>query len=113
MIDQALYKQGLVNQMRRKRFGSLPILHLPSIDEADSVPVIRIVRSGNTAPETLIRLVKGFFPNVEVEHVEEKHGIPRVEYSSPHTDPRAIVMDLLRATRDVTPTDLQVHDHEM
>jgi hypothetical protein len=110
MIDQALFKQGLINQMRRKRFGSFPIIRLPQKDESDTAPAITIVRAGNTAPDTVSRMVKGCFPNVEVKYVEEKRGVSRIEYASQHIDPRAIALDLVRATRDTTPEGLEFEE---
>jgi hypothetical protein len=101
MIDQALYKQGLLSYMRRKRFGSFPIIRIPQRSEDNSAkPVISIVRAGNTAPATLYRIIEGCFPEAEAVYSEEKHGVARVEYDSPYLDPEAIRKDLLRAASD-------------
>ena len=99
IIDQALYKQGLVNQTRRKRFGAFPIVRFGDFgDDLDAQPVISITRAGNTSPDTLTRLVKGCFPEATVIYEEEQFGQRRHEYESPYDDPAGIQMDLIRAT---------------
>lgn len=52
--DERLARENLFDRLRRKRFGSQPIIHLPSVDDE---PVITVVRAGNTEPSTLQRLM--------------------------------------------------------
>jgi hypothetical protein len=106
MIDQALYKQGLIQAMRRQRFGSFPIVRIARAEASDA-PSLSIVRAGNTTPETVARLVKGVFPEADVIYAEEKQAHKRHEYESPFTDPREIQADLLRASTDVAAPDVQ------
>jgi len=110
IIDQALFKQGLIGQMRRKRLGSFPIIRLPQIDDTENIPTIKLVRAGNTSPDTIAKMIEGFFPNTQVRYIEEKHGPARIEYVSPHNAPDNIALDLIRATKDVTPTGLDTED---
>jgi hypothetical protein len=106
MIDQALYKEGLVVQMRRKRFGSFPIVRLGGYGGDPTGPlIVSITRAGNTSPETLTRYVKGCLPEAMVVYEEEKRGHTRHEYESPYTDALAIQEDLIRAALDVTVFD--------
>lgn len=100
MIDQALYKQGLIAAMRRQRFGSFPIIRFAQTVSGDA-PAISIVRAGNTAPGTVARLVKGCFPEATVTYTEEKLAHKRHEYESPLDDPHEIQADLLRASTEV------------
>lgn len=105
IIDQALYKQGLVNAMRRKRFGSFPIVRIPRGGEVADRPVVPLVRAGNTSPETMALLLGGCFPGSLTIHSEEKFGHRRHEYESPFEDPQAIYDDLIRATVEVEAVD--------
>lgn len=106
IIDQAMHKNGLLRQMRRKRFGSFPIVRLSQTDVDTTLPpILSIVRSGNTTPETVTRLVVGAFPGARVLYVEEKRSHQRHEYESPCTEPLAIQRDLIRAARE-TAVDL-------
>jgi hypothetical protein len=108
MIDQALYKQGIISLMRRKRFGSFPIIRLPQrTEDSQAAPVVSIVRAGNTTPDTVTRLVKGCLSGVDVVYTEEKHGHVRHEYESPFDDAQSIQSDLIRASREV---DTQNYD---
>ena len=109
MIDQALFKQGLVSAMRRKRFGSFPIVRIPRGGEAEVAdrPVVPLVRTGNTSPETMALLMSGCFPGALTIHSEEKFGHRRHEYESPFGDPQAIQADLLRASVDVEVPDIE------
>lgn len=104
IIDQALHKQKLINQMRRKRFGSFPIIRFGEYGGNPEAPlVVSITRAGNTSPDTLSRLVKGCFPEAMVMYDEEKKaGHSRHEYESPYSDPREIQKDLIRAASDVS-----------
>ncbi len=104
MIDQALYKQGLTKAMRRQRFGSFPIIRLARANSA--TPTISIVRAGNTAPETVARLVRGVFPEASVVYSEEKLAHKRHEYESPFYAPQDIQADLLRAATEVDVPDI-------
>lgn len=105
MIDQALYKQNLISVMRRKRFGSFPIVRLPRGGESER-PLIPLVRAGNTGPDTLARLLHGCFPNALMIHTEEKIAHKRHEYESPFDDPAEIQADLLRASIEVEVPDI-------
>lgn len=105
MIDQALFKQNLVSVMRRKRFGSFPIIRLPRGSEGER-PLIPLVRAGNTSPETLARLLHGCFPDALMIHIEEKSAHKRHEYESPFDDPAEIHADLLRASTEVEVPDI-------
>jgi hypothetical protein len=105
MIDQVLYKQQILSQMRRKRFGSFPIARFDPPGESAS-PTLSIVRAGNTSPDTLARFFKGCLPGVNVIYREEKKGHARHEYESPFDDPQDIQKDLLRAASEVGNTDL-------
>lgn len=108
IIDQALHKQGLINQMRRKRFGSFPIVRFAEQKgDASERPVVAITRAGNTSPDTLTRYVKGVFPEALVVYEEEKRSHTRHEYESPYTDPKDIQKDLIRAARDVSVFDVE------
>ena len=104
IIDQALYKQGLMSVMRRKRFGSFPIVRIPRGDTADR-PIVPLVRAGNTSPETIAMLLRGVFPDALTIYSEEKFGHRRHEYESPFDDPQAIQADLLRASIEVDVPD--------
>jgi hypothetical protein len=106
MIDQALYKQGLLSVMRRKRFGSFPIIRLARAGSPAERPTIPIVRAGNTSPETITRLVKGCFPEALIVYAEEKSTFKRHEYESPYEDAREIQQDLLRASIEVGVPDI-------
>jgi hypothetical protein len=106
IIDQALFKQNLLTVMRRKRFGSFPIIRFPRTQSAADRPAIPLVRAGNTAPETVARLVKGCFPEALTVYAEEKSTFKRHEYESPFDDPRAIQTDLLRASTEVFVPDI-------
>lgn len=105
MIDQALYKQNLVSVMRRKRFGSFPIIRIPR-GSAEDRPIVPLLRSGNTTPETIAMLMRGVFPDTLMIHTEEKSSHKRHEYDSPFEDPQAIYNDLLRASTDVAASDV-------
>ncbi|MEP7291801.1 MAG: hypothetical protein ABI835_08450 [Chloroflexota bacterium] len=105
MIDQALYKQGLISVMRRKRFGSFPIVRFPR-SEGTERPAIPLVRAGNTSPDTVARLVKGCFPDALMIYAEEKTTFKRHEYESPFETPHEIQMDLLRASIEVNAEDV-------
>lgn len=108
IIDQALYKQNLITHMRRKRFGSFPIIQLGEhTGTPDEVPTITITRAGNTSPATLIRFVKGCFPEAEVIYSEAKTAHFRHEYESPYHDPYQIQQDLIRAASDVSVFSLE------
>lgn len=101
IIDQALHRHGLISQMRRKRFGSFPILRLSqSTIDATMPPFITIVRAGNTHPDTLTRLAKGCFPEARILYTEEKKADFRHEYESPFTEAHEIQRDLIRASRE-------------
>jgi hypothetical protein len=106
MIDQALFKQNLINAMRRKRFGSFPIVRLARAENPSDKPVILIVRAGNTSPDTVVRLLRGVFPEALAFHSEEKSAHKRHEYESPYDDPKAIQDDLLRASIEVDVPDI-------
>lgn len=107
MVDQALYKQGFVSLMRRKRFGSFPIIQLPTrpADKSTTPPTVLITRAGNTTPETVSRLLKSCMPEIDVVYSEEKHGHARREYKSPYDDAEAIQHDLIRAASDTEALD--------
>lgn len=107
MIDQALYKQNLLSVMRRKRFGSFPIIRLARATSAAERPTIPIVRAGNTTPETITRLVKGCFPEALIAYAEEKATFKRHEYESPFEDARDIQQDLMRASTEVGVPDIE------
>jgi hypothetical protein len=92
--------------MRRKRFGSFPIVRLPKMANPADPPIIPIVRAGNTSPETVGRLVQGCFPESLTLHTEEKVGHKRHEYESPFADPQQIQADLLRASIEVGVPDI-------
>jgi hypothetical protein len=114
IIDQALYKQGLINQMRRKRFGSFPIIRFAEHKgEPSERPVVAITRAGNTSPDTLTRYVKGVSPEALVVYEEEKRGHARHEYESPYTDPKDIQKDLIRAAREVNVFDVEENAEEI
>ncbi|MEO8396229.1 MAG: hypothetical protein ABI700_24760, partial [Chloroflexota bacterium] len=83
IIDQALFKQNLIPVMRRKRFGSFPIVRFARADDPTSVPAISIVRAGNTSPDTVARLIKRVFPKALTVYTEEKLAHKRHEYESP------------------------------
>jgi len=106
MIDQALYKQNLIPLMRRKRFGSFPIVRLPRPENSSDRPTLPIVRAGNTSPDTVARLVTGCFPEALVVYAEEKSTFKRHEYESPYDDPHEIQKDLLRASTEVDVPDI-------
>lgn len=105
IIDQALHKQKLILAMRRKRFGSFPIIRVARVPASGttgdstliSSPTISIVRAGNTTPDTIAKLVGGCFPTVTVAYVEEKQAHRRHEYASPFESAEDIQVDLLRA----------------
>jgi hypothetical protein len=114
IIDQALYKQGLINQMRRKRFGSFPIIRFAEHKgEPSERLVVAITRAGNTSPDTLTRYVKGVSPEALVVYEEEKRGHARHEYESPYTDPKDIQKDLIRAAREVNVFDVEENAEEI
>ena len=87
IIDQALFKQNLIPVMRRKRFGSFPIVRFARLTTPTSVPAISIVRAGNTSPDTVARLLKGVFPEALTVYTEEKLAHKRHEYESPFDEP--------------------------
>jgi hypothetical protein len=107
MIDQALFKQGLMSVMRRKRYGSFPILRIPRVTDPSERPIIQLVRAGNTSPETIAMLVRGCFPDALMIYSEEKFGHRRHEYESPFDDPQQIHADLLRASIEVDVPDIE------
>jgi hypothetical protein len=106
MIDQALFRQNLLSAMRRKRFGSFPIVRLPKVARPDDLPMILLVRAGNTHPDTVELLVRGCFPDALMVHTEEKSTFKRHEYISPLTDAAGIQADLLRASIEVDVPDV-------
>ena len=106
IIDQALFKQNLISVMRRKRFGSFPIVRLPQLNNLADPAIIPIVRAGNTTPETVARLVKGCFPDALPLYTEEKVSHKRHEYESPFDDPQQIQADLMRASIEVGVPDI-------
>jgi hypothetical protein len=100
--------------MRRKRFGSFPIVRFAEHrDDASVRPVVAITRAGNTSPDTLTRYVKGVFPEALVVYEEEKRGHMRHEYESPFTDPKDIQKDLIRAARDLSVFELDENTEEV
>jgi hypothetical protein len=104
IIDQVLHKHGLNKLMRRQCVGSFPIFHLPAWDgNPDSPAVVEIVRSGNTAPETLLQLGRGCFPGATIRHMEEKSTNFRTPYLSAFSDPASIQADLMRAQNECRP----------
>ncbi len=107
IIDQALFKQNLISVMRRKRFGSFPIVRIPQMGNPDDPPIVPIVRAGNTSPETVSRLLKGVFPDALAVHVEEKQAHQRHEYESPYKDAANIQADLMRASIEVGVPDIE------
>ena len=106
IIDQALFKQNLIPVMRRKRFGSFPIVCFARSESAADTPIISSVRAGNTSPDTVARLVKGVFPEALTVYTEEKVAHKRHEYESPYEDAREIQADLLRASIEVGVPDI-------
>ncbi|MFN8448302.1 MAG: hypothetical protein U0521_06860 [Anaerolineae bacterium] len=46
IIDQALFKQNLISVMRRKRFGSFPIVRLPQLNNPPTPPSSRLCAPG-------------------------------------------------------------------
>ncbi len=106
MIDQALYKQNLIPVMRRKRFGSFPIVRFPRPENPSDKPTIPLVRAGNTSPDTVARLVNGCFPDALLVYAEEKATFKRHEYESPFETPHEIQRDLLRASDEVSVPDV-------
>lgn len=108
IIDQALFKQNLLPVMRRKRFGSFPIVRLPRVGKRDDLPMTLLVRAGNTSPDTVELLVRGAFPEALMIHTEEKLGHKRHEYISPFDDAARIQADLLRASIEVDVPDIDV-----
>lgn len=107
IIDQALFKQGLMSVMRRKRYGSFPIVRIPRVTDPSERPIIQLVRAGNTSPETIAMLLRGCFPDALMIYSEEKFGMRRHEYESPFDDPQQIQADLLRASIEVDVADIE------
>lgn len=106
IIDQALYKQNIIPAMRRKRFGSFPIVRFARVTDPTATPTISIVRAGNTSPDTVAKLVKGCFPEANILYTEEKQTFKRHEYESPYSEPDRIQADLLRASIEVGVPDV-------
>lgn len=92
-------KGSLISNNHTKRMGSFPIVRITK--PYSNYSFITLVRSGNTSPETMKRLLKDFLKDgIEFVHWEEKPNSHRKQYKSPWyiSDPEKIAKDLLQAS---------------
>ena len=95
--DEHLVKRRLFDKIKRKRYGSQPIIRLPSVDDE---PLITLVRAGNTHPDVIKKLLKNILAvGIGFSYLPEKKiKFKRQMYhlDSQITDPRSIRRLLLK-----------------
>lgn len=116
-VFATLDKNPTTRENQRKRTRSQPIVQIPTYLENDNqrkntyvfnrilpkekkyeIPIIRIVRKGNTQSYTLSLLIKYVIPWIMIEESEDKSNRERSEYVSHNTPLNQIREDLLRAS---------------